>query len=175
MGTLFAVLLGSGGLLSQAAGGSALFTLSLPVSRNWVIGIRAATGLAELAVLAFVPSLLIPLFSPAVGESFGLGPVLIHGLCFFGGVAAFYCLALLLSTVFADLWRPLLIACSIAIVLAGCEAVVREFQPYGIFRLMSAERYFEGGGLPWLGLLLSSAASAGLVYVAAGNLARKDF
>src|SRR5262245_21086072 len=31
--TLFAVLLGSGGLLSQASGGAALFTLSLPASR----------------------------------------------------------------------------------------------------------------------------------------------
>jgi hypothetical protein len=175
MGTLFAALLGSGGLLSQAAGGAALFTLSLPVSRNRVLGIRAATGLAELVVLAFVPSLLIPLLSPAVGESYSLASVLIHGLCFFAAVAAFFCLALLLSTVFADIWRPLLITCSIAIVLSGCEAVVREFQPYGIFRLMSAERYFEGGGVPWVGLLLSSAVSAGLIYVAAGNLARKDF
>ena len=52
MWTLFAVLLGTGGLLSQASGGGALFTLSLPVSRNRLLGVRAATGLAELLVLA---------------------------------------------------------------------------------------------------------------------------
>ena len=57
MWTLFAVLLGTGGLLSQASGGGALFTLSLPVSRNRLLGVRAATGLAELLVLALVPSL----------------------------------------------------------------------------------------------------------------------
>src|SRR3984893_7609162 len=44
---LFAVLLGTGGLLAQASGGGALFTLSLPVSRNRLIGVRAGTGLAE--------------------------------------------------------------------------------------------------------------------------------
>ena len=44
------MLLGTGGLLSQAIGGGALFTLSLPVSRERLLGVRAATGLAELAV-----------------------------------------------------------------------------------------------------------------------------
>jgi hypothetical protein len=34
MWTLFAVLLGTGGLLSQASGGGALFTLSLPATRS---------------------------------------------------------------------------------------------------------------------------------------------
>src|SRR3954469_5362167 len=34
MGTLFAALLGTGGLLAQSSGGGALFTLSLPASRN---------------------------------------------------------------------------------------------------------------------------------------------
>src|SRR5258708_1825514 len=67
MGTLFAVLLGTGGLLSQPSGGAVLFTLSMPASRNRVLGVRAAAGLAELLVLAMVPSLLIPLLSPAVG------------------------------------------------------------------------------------------------------------
>src|SRR5215813_1459488 len=50
--TLFAVLLGSGGLVSQAARGGALFTLSLPVSRRRLVAVRAAVGLGELLVLA---------------------------------------------------------------------------------------------------------------------------
>ena len=70
--SLFAAILGAGGLLSQAAGGGGLFTLSLPVSRDRLFGVRTATGIAELAVLAFVPSLLLPLLSPAVGQTFGV-------------------------------------------------------------------------------------------------------
>src|SRR6185503_5391472 len=34
MGTLFAVLLGSGGVLAQSSGGALLFTLSLPIPRT---------------------------------------------------------------------------------------------------------------------------------------------
>ncbi len=61
---LFAALLGTGGLLSQSSGGGAFFTLSLPVSRDRLLGVRAATGLAELFALAFIPSLVLPLLSP---------------------------------------------------------------------------------------------------------------
>jgi hypothetical protein len=40
---------------------------------------------------------------------------------------------------------------------------------------MSVEIYFRGGGLPWLGLFASAAASAAMLYAAARNLARQDF
>src|SRR5262245_38655465 len=109
MWTLFAVLLGTGGLLAQASGGAALFTLSLPVSRNQLVQVRALTGLAELFVLAVVPSLLLPLLSPAVGQSYGVGDTLVHSICLFVAGGVFFSLAVLLSTVFSDIWRPFLI------------------------------------------------------------------
>ena len=52
--TAFAVLLGAGGLLAQASGGAALFTLSLPTTRERLARVRAATGLIELLVLALL-------------------------------------------------------------------------------------------------------------------------
>src|SRR5262245_39009580 len=107
--TLFAVLLGTGGILTQTSGGAALFTLSLPVSRNQLMQVRALTGLAELFVLAVVPSLLLPLLSPAVGQSYGVGDTLVHSICLFVAGGVFFSLAVLLSTVFSDIWRPFLI------------------------------------------------------------------
>ncbi len=175
MGTLFAVLLGSGSPVSQGSAGAALFTLSIPVSRNRLLGVRAAAGLGELLVLVLVPSLLIPLLSPAVGESYGLGSALIHGTCLFIVGTVFFSLAILLSTMFSDLWRPLLIACSVAVVLALCEQVARGLSAYGLFRVMSAEGYFRTGELPWPGLLASSAASVAMLYAATRNIARQDF
>lgn len=47
MALLFAVLLGCGGLMSEAKKGSALFTLSLPVTRRQLLGVR--TGRAGAA------------------------------------------------------------------------------------------------------------------------------
>src|SRR5581483_6324842 len=78
MWVVFAALLGTGGLLSEGSRGTALFTLSLPASRSRLLGIRAAAALGELLLLAVLPSLLVPLLSPGVGESYGLVEALVH-------------------------------------------------------------------------------------------------
>jgi hypothetical protein len=175
MGTLFAILLGTGGLFSYSSGGAALFTLSLPVSRNRVVGVRAAAGLAEWLVLAFVPSLLIPVVSPAVGEAYGVGDALAQSACLFVGGSVFFGLAFLLSTVFTDLWRPLLLACAVAVVMAIGGQAFRDVSRYGVFGVMSGEVYFRTGALPWLGLLVSAAATTVMLYASALNVARQDF
>jgi ABC-type transport system involved in multi-copper enzyme maturation permease subunit len=172
---LFAILLGSGGLLSQASRGGALFTLSLPVSRRRLIAIRAATVLGELFVLALVPSLMLPLFSPAVGQSYAVGDALVHAACLFVGGATLFSLAFLFSTVFSDVWRPALIVLCIAFALSFFEQVARGFARYGLFHVMSAEDYFRGNGLPWIGLLVSAALSAAMLQLAAINVEHRDF
>ena len=161
--TLFAVLLGTGGLLSQASGGGALFTLSLPVSRNRLLGVRAATGLAELLVLAFVPSLLLPLLSPAhrselrrsATRSFTAPACSSPGArALQPDVSAVHGVQRRVASA-AD--RPL--RCGGARVLR--PGLSRQLSRYSLFRIMSAESYFRGGGLPWLGLLASAARVGG--------------
>jgi len=174
LATLFAVLLGSGSLVSQGSG-SPLFTLSLPISRNRLLGGRAVTGLLELLVLTVVPSLAISLFSPAIGQHFGIGSALVHALCLFIVAAVFFSLALLLSTEFTDLWRPLLIAGAVAVLVGLGETLSSRFASYGLFTVMSGERYFRTGAVPWMGLLASIGLSAALLYGAALNFARRDF
>src|SRR5262245_19882844 len=65
MGVFFAVLLGCGGMLHETSKRSALFTLSLPVTRKQLIGARTGTGLAEWFVIAMIPPLIIPLLAPS--------------------------------------------------------------------------------------------------------------
>jgi ABC-2 type transport system permease protein len=172
---VFAVLLGTGGLLSQVSGGGTLFTLSLPATRNRLLGIRAATGFGELLVLAFVPSLLLPLFSPAVGQSYSISDALIHSACLFLAGGVFFSLAFLLSTIFSDVWRPIILALCVGALLALVESLIPDFSRYGLFRVISAESYFRGGALPWLGILSSAAVSVALLYSATRNIARQDF
>ena len=174
MVTLFAVLLGTGGLLSQGSTG-ALFTLSLPVSRRQLIGIRAAAGLSELLALALIPSLVFPVLSPAVGERYALAAGLVHGVCLFAAAAVFFSLTFLLSTVFGDLWRPLLIALAIACGIGICEQVFHTVSRYGLFGLMSGEIYFRTGALPWPGLIVAALASTAMLYAASTNIAQHDF
>jgi ABC-type transport system involved in multi-copper enzyme maturation permease subunit len=171
--TLFAVLLGSGGLVSSGSEGSALFTLSLPISRTAIVAARAAIGLGELFALALVPSLLVPILSPAVGQTYSVVDALIHSVCVFTAGAVFFHLALLLSTMFHDVWRPLLVTLALAIFVALLEQFAGV--GYGIYHVMSADSYFRGAGLPWLGLLLCVAGSASLFRAATNSLAKRDF
>src|ERR1044071_1675428 len=55
---LFAAIIGTGGLLSQAAA-SRLFTLSLPVSRERLLAARAAAGPSPMLALLGVPAVVI--------------------------------------------------------------------------------------------------------------------
>ena len=172
---LLAVLLGTGGLLSQTSGGGALFTLSLPVTRARLLGTRAATALAELLVLAIVPSLVLPMLSPAIGQSYGVGDALVHGACMFVAGSVFFSLTVLMSTVFSDVWRPPLIVLCGAMALALGEQIFRDLSRFSLFHVMSAEAYFRSGRLPWLGLSASAAVSAAVLYAASRNIARRDF
>jgi ABC-2 type transport system permease protein len=171
LGVLFAALLGTGGILSQRGG--VLFTLSLPVSRSRVLFTGAAVGLAELLSIMMTASLTIPLLSPAVGKHYALGDALIHGVCMFTAAAVFFSLAMLLSTEFGDLWRPLLLTLAIPLMLAVVEEVTGT--SIGIFRVMSAEAFFRTGSLPWAGLVISAAASIAMLALSSANIARKDF
>jgi hypothetical protein len=172
--TIVAVLMGSGSVLAQGMRGGALFTLSMPASRTRLLGVRAAAGLGELFVLAFVPPLLLPLTSPAVGASYAVADALVHSACLFAAGTVWFSVAFLLSTSFDDLWRPLLMTLAAAMVLAVCEQVFR-ISRYSVFTVMTGEVYFRTGQPPWLGLLASLAASAAMLYVATINMARRDF
>jgi hypothetical protein len=173
---LFAVLLGAGGLLSQASrGGGALFSLSLPVSRARLMAVRAGTSLAELFVLAVVPSLVVVAMSSAIHQNFSLVDALVHSVCAFIAGSVLFSLTFLLSTVFNDLWRPPLIVVGLAACVSFAEQMFRGLSRYSLFGVMSAESYFRDGQLPWIGLFVTAALSASLLYLATVNMARKDF
>jgi ABC-2 type transport system permease protein len=172
--TLFAVLIGTGSLLTQATRG-ALYTLSMPVSRRRVIGIRASLGLAEMFALAVAPTLVVPALSPLIGQSYSVNDALVHAACIFVGGSVFFCLAFLLSTAFSDVWRPPLITLFIAGALGLAEQLFHDAVPSSLFHVMDAESYFRGGGVPWAGLVVRAALAGGLLYAAVVNISRQDF
>ncbi len=170
--TIFAALLGSGSPLVKSGGG-ALFSLALPVSRGRWIFARAETGLAEIFVLAVAPSIAIAGLAPFVSEQFALIDAVVYGLCAFVVASLFFAVAVFLSTLFNDVWRPLLLTCLVAIGLAAAGTVLPE--THGLFQAMGGGGYFYGEGLPWAELLISAGGAAGLIYAAAANVARRDF
>ena len=170
--TLVAALLGSGSPLVKSGSG-ALFSLALPVSRERWIGTRAGVGLAELFVVALASSLAVSAVAPLVGQQFALVDAFVYGGCAFVVASLYFGLAVFFSTVFTDVWRPLLITCLAGIAIAFVGALFPENR--GLYAAMAGYRYFFDGALPWVELLFSAAAAAALVYAAAANVARRDF
>lgn len=167
--TIMAALLGSGSPLVKGGSG-ALFSLALPVARGRWIGTRAGTAAAELLVLALIPSLVFAALAPVVGDRFAVTEAIAYGISGFLGASLFLGLAVLLSTLFSDVWRPLLLTCVAAVVVA---VVVPH--DHGLFQAMGGRSYFFTGTLAWPELLVSALAAAGLVYAAGARLARRDF
>jgi hypothetical protein len=165
--TLLAALLGSGSPLFTGGGG-ALFSLALPVARSRWIGARAGIALTELLVLALVPSLAFAVLAPVVDGEFRVIEGLVYGTSAFVGGSLFLGLAVFLSTLFNDVWRPLLLTCVGALAIG---LIV----PVGLFPAMGGHGYFFASTLAWPELLAGAAGAAMLVYAAAARLERRDF
>lgn len=172
MGVFFAVLLGCGGLLHESSKGSALFTLSLPVTRKQLLGARTGLGLAQLLAISIIPPLAISVLAPTVGQRFSMVDALAHGVCIFVVATVFYSLAAFLSTLFTDIWRPLLLAIGIACAIAFASFAAPQLD---IFSVMNGESYFRTGSLPWTGFVTSAVLAMALLYSAAETLERRDF
>jgi ABC-2 type transport system permease protein len=173
--TLFAVLIGVGGLATERAGGVALWTLSLPVTRRRLLAVRAGVGALELLALAVVPSLVVCLLSPLIGESYPITEALFYSLMLYLGGAFFYGLALLLSTIFQDQLKAVLAGLSVAVVMGLLSLISEGATRYSVYRVMTAQSYFTGGAPPWAGLLVCLAAGALMFFVSLRLLERRDF
>jgi ABC-type transport system involved in multi-copper enzyme maturation permease subunit len=170
---ILAVLLGAEGLVSGRRGG--LFTLSLPVSRGRLCAVRVATDLTELALLAFVPMLLVSFVAPAVGHSYALTDALVYAIGVFLGGVVFYALALWLSTVFNDRWRPIVIILAVAAGLIFCRSLTPALSALSPVSIMAGESYFRTGEPAWTGLLGWPLVSAGLIFAAVRSIQARDF
>lgn len=65
---LMALVLGLGGLQREREAKTAAFTLVLPVTRFQIVSTRAMIGLAQVALLALIPAVAIPLLSPIIAH-----------------------------------------------------------------------------------------------------------
>lgn len=94
---VFALVFGLGGLLRERDLGTAAFTLALPVSRLRLTLVRVAAGLGELAILAWIPIVVMLAASLFVPHSYSVAQALAFPLRWLLGGAALFALAFLAS------------------------------------------------------------------------------
>ena len=184
---LLVIVLGLGGMQQERAQSTAGFTLSLPVSRWKLTAARAAVGSAEVAVLALLPALLVPIMSPCVGETFPFLYAFQLGVLWAGGGMVIYALTFYFSSIMPGAYSPAigtlaaLAACSI---LAGLPALEGHpaFDLLGTMRGVPLPIATSGTStailsvpMPWLSLGLYALVALGLFWAAGRALAHRDF
>lgn len=95
---MFTMMLALGGLTNEHEKGSALFTLSLPVTRTSLFFQRTIVGFVEATALALLPALLIPIGSALIGEDYSIASGINHSLLFIAGGIVFYSIGVLINT-----------------------------------------------------------------------------
>jgi len=113
---ILTIFLGLGGLLRERRNRTAIFTLSLPVSRFRLIGTQMVVGLSEMAALSLLPAVLIPSLSKFVHESYPLDEALHFSMLWFACGSIIFAAAFLMSVVLGGEYiAP--VVCYIALVL----------------------------------------------------------
>jgi len=158
------------------AGAAGLFTYSLPISRRRVLLTHAALVSAEMALMALAPSLMLPIVFHLIGADLPFGNTVIHALLLSLGGMVFPAFSLLLTAVFNNQWKVLVIGIAIALGLyfPFIFRSPEEFPWWNVYHVMSGETYFRYGGIPWLGLFTSLTISALMTFAAARIYERRD-
>jgi hypothetical protein len=174
LGALFAAIIGTGGLLSLDAA-ARLFTLSLPISREKLLAARAVAGLGQVLALTFVPAFVIVIVSPVIGRGYPVLDALAYALCAFVGCALIFSLAFLFSSMFSNVWAPVLLALCAGAALGALERITGSMGTFSVREMTHGDAYFYGHGLPWPMLLISAAVSLALLFAGTRLVARQDF
>jgi hypothetical protein len=187
------LLLGLGGLQRERAGGTAVFTLGLPVTRRRIVGARAAVGLLQMVSIAAIPVCILPTLSPLiVGRPYSMAQAMSFASLYVGWGAVWYavgfCWSTFLAAEFAAVIACALTPISYAIALGRLtsgvgapqdpEALGAAHFAYfmsGLSKIWPPNSGVFASPLPWVSFGVLGAAALALVAAATLVTARQDF
>jgi hypothetical protein len=150
------------------------YLLSLPVTRQTIVLTRLAVSFVQIAAVTVLPTLLLCLMAPLVGQRFPVGDAIAHSLILIGSGVGLYGLMVFLKAVTTDV--AAYVAVGGAFVLCGLFTFVATgFTPYSIFRVMNGADYFFNHRVPWTGLAISIGFGSFLIWLSMRMVERRDF
>jgi len=181
--SVFALLLGLGGLQRERAGGTTGFTLALPVSRLRLLAVRAVVGLLEMTIVALIPAMTIPWLSPLiVHHAYPVVQSLTFALLFLSWGVVWFEIGIMWSVIFAGEYTA--VVASLLTPVAYMIAFVRDgsrFKLANPFVFMSGFEHLAGrtstftGPLPWIAIGALACIAIALFASAAAITARQSF
>ena len=179
--TAIGVMLGGAGINTQTSRGvthgphgSMLFTLSLPVRRRRLLGVRVALGALETAFLIFFACLFVWSVSPLLRAHVGASSVLSYALVSLVGSSVFYCLSTFLATFLDEMWQNNGSFLAIGAIVF-LRLPIKKFFSYDILRMLGDPTHLTVSTLPWPGILICLALSAVLLFASVQVVERKQY
>jgi hypothetical protein len=154
---------------------TAFFTLSLPVNRRKVLLSHAAVGYGEIFLIALIPFLFMSLIASLQGQLFSWRDAMLYALLMIFGGTVFFFFSFLVTVILGN-WLvafAIVEAILMALIISSLRFGTRPW--WNIFGVMAGESYFYHGQIPWLGLLISLAVSALMMFAAVRIYERRDF
>ena len=165
------LLLGMGGIARERAFGTSGFTLTLPVSRWRLTATRAAVGLTESTIIAFLPAILLPLLSPLVNEIYPWSQALHFAFLWTLGGSFVFTMGFLASTLFTGEYS----APIAAVALLFAYSIVTDLPRVERY-VIDIHDFMKGTGPQGPPALAAVSASSIMLIAVAGYITRrKDF
>lgn len=168
-----AIVLGVGGLTQENAKGTAAFTLCLPVRRRRLAQVHLAVAVAELGILAMIPTAILPVLSPLVNSSYSSLEAVGRGLLLATGGLVVLGLVCVLSAMIESSYVPVVACIGVLLAWGSVLEPYRDglaeplgFRLVDLFRLISGPTDFYWRAFPWAGILLSLTAALLLALLA---------
>ena len=179
---LAAILLAGAGIKTQPGGfrpskglhGSMYYTLSLPVTRRRLFGVRVSLGLAETAVIHLLACYAAWLVHPVIRLNAPLSDIFKHGVASFVCVTAVYSLGVLFATFLDDLYQTW---ASMFTVMAVIVILNRVPLPPSLdtFLLLSRASPLITHTMPWIAMATLLALSATLLLISARIVESREY
>jgi ABC-2 type transport system permease protein len=179
MWILAVVLLGMGGVVREKATGTSSLTLSLPVSRAHLLGVRVGVGVLEAIALGVVPWTTIFLVSSLARMPILISQVGFYLLLLLGGGLAYFAMAVLVSSLIEGEYTAPAVA--FGVVLLAAIIFDAWLRPFNLWRLVTGDYYIDRNTyllslpFPWRGTLASVSAAALMLVASVKVIQRREF
>lgn len=179
MWILAVVLLGMGGIVREKALGTSSLTLTLPVSRSRLVGVRIAMGVFQAIVLGVVPWAAVFAISSRAKMPISITQAGSYVLLLVGGGLIYFAMSVLVSSlVSGEYTAP---ALAFGVVLLTAMLFDNWLRRFNVWRLVTGDfsinrsTFLLAKQLPWPGILASLSAATLMVLASVLVVQRREF
>lgn len=174
LGSLIAVIFGSGIVSSEVARKTIQFILTKPIRREDIYTVKYVVNLVNIALIAVLSSLALYITLLAANRTYPGVDLIGQTVLTVAGLSVVYSIAVFFSTVFDQGMKSALVSL-LVVFLLNISGWVPFLQKYSLFYHATGPGIFSGQGFPLVTLVVLGAISIVLYYLGRKRFVNRDF